>query len=198
MVIQQRVVPSQPDGAVDEAAEPFSEVSTQLWYPDEGWAPVLHAGRPMPWPSDWDQYVTIDERVENTIGVVFASWPRVDAYGLRFPSQPKAAWFDVGDIQATIDMFRQHANEMLRPLRIGDTFWVRGFSPESPSEWEDLRDITPQARSMTKAAVALAALGAVQPPLQDSTLAAEEVYPDVAAAPVAQVPGGAATARPTI
>jgi hypothetical protein len=188
MVIQQRV----------EVAEPFSELSAHLWDPGEGWAAQSPEGRPVPSPSDSDQYVTVDERVENTIGVVFASWPVVDAYGLRFPSQPEAAWFDAGDIQTTIDRFRRRAKEMLRPLRIGDTFWVRGFSAESPSEWEDLRDVTSQARAMTKAAVALAALGAVQPPVHDLTLAADEEHPDVAAAPVAQMPGGAATARPTI
>jgi hypothetical protein len=188
MVIQQRV----------EVAEPVAQLSAQLWHPGEGEGAERLEGQPVPSPSDSDQYVTVDERVENTIGVVFASWPVVDAYGLRFPSQPEAAWFDAGDIQTTIDRFRRRAKEMLRPLRIGDTFWVRGFSAESLSDWEDLRDITSQARAMTKAAVALAALGAVQPPVHDLTLAADEEPPDAAAAPVAQMPGGAATARPTI
>jgi hypothetical protein len=188
MAIQQRV----------EVPEPFSEPSAPLWHPGEGMAREMPEGQPVPSPSDSDRYVTVDERVENTIGVVFASWPVVDAYGLLFPGQPEAAWFDAGDLQSTIDAFRDEAGEMLRPLRIGDTFWVRGFSAESPSEWEALRDITPQARTMTKAAVAVAALGAVAPPVDDLDLAADEEPPDLAAAPVAQMPGGPATARPTI
>lgn len=189
MVIQQRA----------EAPEPRSERAAHLWLP-EGWAAPSPEGRllPVPSPSDSDHYVTVDERVENTIGVVFASWPVVDDYGLRFPGQPEAAWFDAGDLQSTIDRFRHRAGEMLRPLRIGDTFWVRGFSAELPSEWEDLRDVTLQARAMTKAAVAVAVLGAVQPPAIDPTLVADDEPPDLAADAVAQLPGGAAKARPTI
>ena len=187
MAIQQRV----------EVPEPLSWPSAPLWRPDEGLATDMPEGRPVLSPSVSDYYVTVDERVENTIGVVFAWWPAVDEYGLVFPGQPEAAWFDAGDLQSTIDGFRRQAGEMLRPLRIGDTFWVQGRM-ESPSEWYALRDITSQARTMTKAAVAVAALGAIQPPLSDFDLVADEEGPDVAAAPVAQMPGGPATARPTI
>jgi hypothetical protein len=191
MVIQQRV----------EVSEPFRRAPAQLWQPGEGETVErpegLAAPPPLTPPSEADRYMTVDERVENTIGVVFATWPVVDEFGLRFPDQPEAAWFDVDDLQTAVDRLRSQAGDMLRPLRIGDTFWVRGFSVESPSDWEALRDITSQARAMAKGAVAVAALGEVRPPVDDVTLAAEDEYSGVAE-PVTQMPGGPATARPTI
>lgn len=191
MVIQQRV----------EVSEPLRRAPAQLWQPGEGAAVErpegLAAPPPLPPPSEADRYVTVDERVENTIGVVFAAWPAFDEFGLRFPDQPEAAWFDADDLQTAIDRLRSQAGDMLRPLRIGDTFWVQGFSAESPGDWEALRDITAQARAMAKVAVAVAALGEVRPPVDDMTLAAEDEYSG-AAEPVSQMPGGPATARPTI
>ncbi|GAA4740693.1 hypothetical protein GCM10023350_26470 [Nocardioides endophyticus] len=75
------------------------------------------------------------------------------------------AWFDEAELQSTVDRWRDAADQLRRPLRIGDTFWVRGYSPSSAEGWADLRDVTIHARAMAKAGVALVARAApVLPP----------------------------------
>ena len=81
--------------------------------------------------------------------------------GLRFDGAITAAWFDETDLLAAVNGFRAAGGQLRRPLRIGDTFWVRGYHESSPSEWQDLWDITGQARGMAKLAVASVAVGEV-------------------------------------
>ena len=79
----------------------------------------------MPRPVKSDHYVTIDEQLEGVVSVVAAPWPTVDANGLRFDGDITSTWFDAADLQATVDEFRAATDQLLRPLRIGDTFWVQ-------------------------------------------------------------------------
>jgi hypothetical protein len=150
---QRRIVPTE------------EEDSTVLWsvgYPENGVSSAeseLEASIPVPWPSD--QYVTVDEQVLGIVGVVAADWPTVDAGGLVFGGAISVSWFDRADLQATVDRLRSDADQLGRPLRIGDSFWVRGYSPSSLDAWDDLRDITIHARAMAKAAVAAVAVGAI-------------------------------------
>ncbi len=182
-----------------EVPDSFSERSVEAWLPTPE-APDEDAfgGGELPPIEDDDRYVTVDEHVEATIGVVVSDWPMRDEFGLSFPGHIDLAWFDAGELQDTVDQLRRRAGQIERPLRIGDTFWVRGFSPTSLDVWEDLRDITQQARAMTKAAVAVAVLGAVQPPEQDRALTAEPEPEPASVADAVPPPGGSATARPTI
>jgi hypothetical protein len=146
-----------------------AEVSGRLWsaaYSDPGDAgdeadrPAGEPDIPDPLPSD--HYVTIDERVGGVVGVVAAPWPTVDPAGLQFGDDIEAAWFDIPELQATVDRMRSAGGAQLeRPLRIGDTFWVRGYDAESSESWTDLRDVTAEARGMAKAAVAVVAVGVV-------------------------------------
>lgn len=189
MAIQQRA----------KGVESLRVPSAQLWDPF-GSAPDDAQG-PVPSPKPSDRYVTVDEQVEQTIGLVFTRWPTVDEFGLRFESKTEGAWFDANALQQAIDKFRQRTNEILRPLRIGDTFWVRGFSATSIERWRDLRDVTSHARAMTKLAAAVAVLGPLRPPEIHETFAVEyapRAVPTTPVAQAAQTPGGAATARPTI
>lgn len=153
-----------------------------------------------------DQYVTVDERVEGVIGVVAADWPRVDRQGLRFDGNIESAWFGADELQRAVDRHRGIAGQLSRPLRIGDTFWVRGYDSFVPDNWEQLRDITGDARAMVKGAVAVVAVGEVDPGtyLTDDIVGIE-VAPDqepaeesAAAATPTSGPGGSATASPVI
>jgi hypothetical protein len=189
MAIQQRA----------KGADALRVPSAELWDP---WASAFDdAQRPVQSPKRSDRYVTVDEQVEQTIGLVFTRWPTVDDFGLRFEGTTEGAWFDAYALQRAIDKFRQRTKEILRPLRIGDTFWVRGFSATSIEKWKDLRDVTSQAREMTKLAAAIAVLGPLRLPEVHETFAVEyapRAAPTTPVAQAAQTPGGAATARPTI
>ena len=140
-----------------------AESTAKLWsggYPEDGTSSA-ESEPSIPEPLPTDQYVTVDERVEGVIGVVAADWPTIDAAGLRFGGEISEAWFDQADLQAAVDRLRRDADQLDRPLRIGDSFWVRGYSPDSLDAWEDLRDVTIYARAMAKAAVAVVAVGAI-------------------------------------
>jgi hypothetical protein len=189
MAIQQRA----------KGAKAWGVPSAELWAP-WGSAPEDARG-PVPSPRPSDRYVTVDEQVEQTIGLVTTRWPTIDDFGLRFDDRISDAWFDASALQHAVDKFRQRTREVLRPLRIGDTFWVRGFSATSLDNWKDSRDVTSQAREMTKLAAAVAVLGPAPLSEVHETFAVKYAPRTVPAIPVtqaAQTPGGAATARPTI
>lgn len=186
---------------------------------------------PLPEPNPaTDRYVTVDEQVGDKTGVVAAPWPYTETtlLGLlRFPTEPamQPAWYVTEDLQERVDELRGGDIEVgerrdapeFRPLRIGDTFWVRSNGAtenetsysEDLKTWVGLRDITPQARASAKAAVARAVLGAQPVPEvenfhEDGTPAAPDrenpddgERPDETDTP-GPAPGGAATARPTI
>jgi hypothetical protein len=159
----------------------------------------------MPVPSSSDHYVTVDERVSGVAGVVATTWPSLDAGGLRFDGAITAAWFDEAELLATVDEFRTATGQLRRPLRIGDTFWVRGYDESSPSEWQDLWDITKQARGMAKLAVASVAVGDVDPAAYGSQVEQGRVAQGESAAVgpepdqrEVRPPSGSATASPVL
>ena len=163
-------------------------------------APDAGPDASIPPPRSGDSYVTVDERVEGVIGVVAAHWPTVDSSGLSFESDIAAFWFDQADLQATVDGFRQAADQLVRPLRIGDTFWVRGRI-QSLDQWEALRDITKEARAMVKVAVAVVAVGGVDEGtyLADPAVVEELDREERASDRTDEAsPSGSATARPVI
>jgi hypothetical protein len=155
----------------------------------------------MPRPVKSDHYVTIDEQLEGVVSVVAAPWPTVDANGLRFDGDITSTWFDAADLQATVDEFRAATDQLLRPLRIGDTFWVRGYQASSPAAWRDLRDVTRQARGMARVVVAAVAIGDVDAhayaAVSDDEKAAYDGA-DVGDLRHNRPPPGLATASPTI
>jgi hypothetical protein len=60
-----------------------------------------------------------------------------------------------------VDRFRTAADQPARPLRIGDTFWIRRFSDELEA-WQALLDVTALARAAVKGAVATVCVGELQ------------------------------------
>ena len=136
--------------------------AVKLWQPEQA-APDGRRPFPIPTPEASDDYVTVDERVEGVIAVVISRWPSVTTRGLlSFPGRPTTSWFAEDKLQAALDKSRERAKQVTRPLRIGDTFWVRGWSRKTPGAWDDLLDITPAARQAAKAALA-AAIGDYRP-----------------------------------
>ena len=136
----------------------------QQWRPKQtGTSRGADSDRPLTLPriNKSDRYVTVDERIEGVVSVVAAPWPTIDASGLRFDEPITSTWFDQASLQATVDRLRAKAHQLVRPLRIGDTFWVRGYDESSVDEWRDLRDVTKQARAMARVVVAAVAIGDV-------------------------------------
>jgi hypothetical protein len=175
---------------------PAAESTDRLWVIGDPQEPLAAS---VPEVDPADQYVTVDERVGGVVGVVAADWPMIDEAGLRFGGEISSAWFDEADLQSTVDRWRDEADQLRRPLRIGDTFWVRGYSPSSSEDWADLRDVTIDARAMAKAGVARVAVGAVDVvPLVDLDQAAQgDVTESAQARGLNQPPpSGAATANP--
>jgi hypothetical protein len=148
-----------------------------------------------------DRYVTIDEQIEGVVSVVAAPWPTVDASGLQFDSDITSTWFDAAELQAVVDGFRAASNQLSRPLRIGDTFWVRGYDESSLAAWRDVRDVTRQARRMARVVVAAVAIGDVDARAYAAVSVDEQVAydnADVGDRRQNRPPPGLATASPTI
>jgi hypothetical protein len=154
-----------------------------------------------PQVSDW--YVTVDERVGAVLGVVATPWPTVNRTGaLSFEGSIEAGWLDWGELQETVDGFRRGAGQVERPLRIGDTFWVRGYTNElqSPGAWEALLDVTAAARASAKVAVATVCVGDVEDPAaffaldDDEVTETEPALPGTADLPPPAGPGVASPA----
>jgi len=176
-----------------------------LWHPGGVGAPAdqhdpQHLLK-MPPPFKSDHYVTVDEQIEGVVSVVVANWPTMDANGLRFDGEIASIWFDSANLQATVDRLREAANQLPRPLRIGDTFWVRGFDEASFDGWRHLRDVTREARRMARIVVAAVAIGDVDArayaAVSDDEKAAYEDA-DVADRRHNRPPPGLATASPTV
>lgn len=153
-------------------------------------------------PRASDRYVTVDERVGYVIGLVAAKWPTVTADGtLEFDDDMDTAWFPSDDLQTRVDGYRRanKPSQAERPLRIGDTFWLRGWS-ERVEDWKRLIDVTANARAAVKGAVATLCVGEVEDPdalfevEDDEAVATAAVYPTKPSPP----PAGANVASPTV
>jgi len=132
-----------------------------LWHPRIQVAPNDEVDE-LPAVLSSDFYVTVDEWIEDKVCIVIASWPRESADGLVFSGQIKSKCFRSHRLVATVDHFRESAGQIKRPLRIADTFWVRG-DVTSLDGWTDVRDVTRAARQQARVAAATAAIGAVEP-----------------------------------
>jgi hypothetical protein len=150
-----------------------------------------------------DHYVTVDEQIEGVVSVVVAAWPTVDASGLRFDGAISSTWFAQADLQATVDRLREAAGQLSRPLRIGDTFWVRGYDNSALEAWHDLRDVTREARAMARVVVAAVAIGDIDAATYARRSAGDVEPAQNEGAPASgrrqqRPPSGSATASPVV
>ena len=118
-------------------------------------------------PSDADEYVVLDEIIGDQVRLAFTAWPSVDEEGrLRFAesgSEPLPV--DREELRGSLDRLREIEGQLVRPLRIGDVFLVRGMTPD-PEEWERLLDITGAARR----AASRAGVRAVAQPVEGTAI----------------------------
>jgi hypothetical protein len=187
-------------------------VSTAEPPPAKRWRPTqtgsssgADAEHPLTIPrlNKFDHYVTVDEQIEGVVSVVAAPWPTVDASGLLFDGEITSTWFDQADLQDTVDRLREAADQLSRPLRIGDTFWVRGYDETSVEAWQDLRDVTREARAMARVVVAAVAIGDLDATPYARRSARDEEPAREQNAPAGgsrqrRPPSGSATASPVI
>lgn len=167
----------------------------QLWLQDQpphGFAPERS-----------DAYVVVDDRSDNRIVLSCAPWPHLDAVGRLFFPDPSSEFIE--RFALSEERFQRILNEhrrrveaeveaeavIERPLRIGDAFLVRGLTDDRPEEWEQIVDVTAQARTAAK----IALYGAVAPRLSEERaeeLGLTTVVPETPAPPTG--PAGAAPA----
>ena len=98
-------------------------------------------------PKRDDAYVVLDEMISDQVRLAVAAWPNVDEGGrLRFSGSGSAS-LAVGHqrLQEEVDRLRESEGQLVRPVRIGDVFLVRGLGGES-DDWERLLDVTGAAR----------------------------------------------------
>jgi hypothetical protein len=111
-----------------------------------------------PYPEAADYYVVVDERIESTIRLSVASWPRLDQAGrLSFERHYAPVFVDEGRLLAVVNAHRRQTGQLERVLRVGDTFLVRSDSARGPGRrpeaWRNVFDVTAPAREESKIAL---------------------------------------------
>lgn len=132
------------------------------------WTPVVNdaEGARLPVePRAGDAYVVVDEVLEERVRLVVAPWPRLDRDGrLHFADLGhRVGPYAVRTLQALIDRHRARHGQVLRPLRVGDAFLVRGDTRRLAG-WDDVVDVTRGARGVAKVAMARAVTPSPQVP----------------------------------
>jgi len=103
-------------------------------------------------PDAADAYVVVDEIVGSDVLLAVAPWPHQDAGGrLRFDdrgSEPHG--YSRPELQRELDRHRDAEGQLVRALRIGDVFLVRGFG--ELAGWQRVLDVTGASRQAAKRA----------------------------------------------
>jgi hypothetical protein len=137
---------------------PARPVRGHPWRPA---ATLLEAGDPEPIESD--RYVAIDRIDDDVATLAVAPWPIVDPDTGRLLFLPReqrtSAATSLEAIRDRVDADRRASGQLIRPLRVGDVFWVRGYV-ERPDGWERVIDVTRPGRFAAKAALLATAAGA--------------------------------------
>ena len=105
-----------------------------------------------------DAYVVVEDSDDGVIVLLVAAWPHLDGRG--------RLWFAADPVEATVAEDRLEA--LTRPVRIGDTFLVRGLPVSDDGAlaaalagdvegWGEFVDVTRPARDAAKAALYAAA-----------------------------------------
>ena len=129
------------------------------WLPEGGLIDVATATDPA------SRYAAVDHIEGGIATLAVTSWPTVDPDTGRLDFGPKRTRVTrtarVDLLQARVDRDRIAAGQLLRPIRVGDVFLVRGLSGQ-PSRWKVVIDVTRSGRLAAKAA--LFATAAPAPP----------------------------------
>jgi hypothetical protein len=131
--------------------EASSFLLSGLWDPEV----LLEGGRRVRLdPTTEDRYVVIDEIIEDVARLAVALWPQVDvAERLRFGTEESQDFaYERRRLQSELDRRRESEDQLPRPLRVGDVFFVRGFDEGDPTVWQRIVDITMAGRGAAKRA----------------------------------------------
>jgi hypothetical protein len=100
-------------------------------------------------PNPKDRYAVVDEIIGEDLRLAVTFWPQVDGAGrLHFDQGSEPFGFDRSALQAEVDRHREVERQLVRPLRIGDVFFIRGFG--ELGTWERVLDITGASRRAAK------------------------------------------------
>lgn len=138
---------------------------------DAPWRPVVTLADGGTWTVDADGddfYVVVDDIEEGMVTLDVAGWPHLDEQGrLAFTDLGTDRGIALSALHEIVTASRKAAGQPAptRPIRVGDTFWVKG------PDWPDAElakrkpiDITAPARSEAKATHYAAVAPAVTPP----------------------------------
>ncbi len=136
--------------APEPRADPTAASERKPWQPDDvplGDAETLSAD---------DRYVAVDRIDARVVTLAVAPWPTVEPATGRLDFGPRAArrtvTVSLRSLQASVDRDRAASGQLVRPVRSGDVFLVRGFA-QSPARWSVVVDVTRSGRLAAKAAL---------------------------------------------
>jgi hypothetical protein len=136
--------PPEPERDVSDTTE------RRAWRPEE--TPVGDTDRDLA----NDHYVAVDRIDARVVTLAVATWPTVEPVTgrLDFGSRAKRRTVTVSlrSLQTRVDADRRPSGQLVRPVRPGDVFRVRGFAP-SPLRWSIVVDVTRSGRLAAKAAL---------------------------------------------
>jgi len=106
--------------------------------------------------SATDRYVAVDRIDARVVTLAVAPWPTVEPGTGRLDFGPRAdrrtVTVSLRSLQASVDRDRAASGQLVRPVRSGDVFLVRGFV-QSPARWSLVVDVTRSGRLAAKAAL---------------------------------------------
>ncbi len=143
MIYDQRAPEPKPDPTAAAAER-------RPWRPDD-----VPLGEAETFSTD-DRYVAVDRIDGRVVTLAVAPWPLVEPATGRLDFGPRAdrrtVTVSLRTLQASVDRDRAASGQLVRPVRSGDVFLVRGFSP-SPTRWSVVVDVTRSGRLAAKAAL---------------------------------------------
>jgi hypothetical protein len=138
-----------------------AEAAPQPWQPDDAVGPGAGAA----YAPD-DRYVAVDRIDARVVTLAVAPWPTVDPATGRLDFGPRrdrrTVTAALRSLQNRVDRDRISNNQLVRPIRAGDVFLVRGFD-RSPTRWAAVIDVTRSGRLAAKAALFSTAAPAPRP-----------------------------------
>jgi hypothetical protein len=174
----------------------------KTWWPEE---------TPQPEGSHepGEYYVVIEDVDELLTMLEVASWPHLDGKG-RLSFEPLVAESGLdsdapvvivktADLATLLNDHRSQHQQLERPLRIGDVFWVKAQRITDMGSWSNVIDVSRGARERAQMAQAAATFGTIKPARADKlSMTAPSA---TAEQQVAQLPlesGGPTTAGPAV
>ncbi len=136
--------------APEPKADPTAASERRPWRPDD-----VPLGDPETLSAD-DRYVAVDRIDARVVTLAVAPWPTVEPATGRLDFGPRATrrtvTVSLRSLQASVDRDREASGQLVRPVRSGDVFLVRGFA-QSPARWSVVVDVTRSGRLAAKAAL---------------------------------------------